>query len=622
MKKKFFYSMLAAATMLVSCNSEDELNPEKSGVLENGEGYVSLAINLPSVSGSTRAFNDNFDDGTANEYAVKDAVLVLFEGANEAAATLSTAYNLNLTFNLEGTTTDNVTSTAQIVQKINDPLAASNNFYALVVLNNNGQFVVDASNQLTVNGASVAGKTLAQFITATKIDVTAHKLVDGTGVTAKDFFMSNAPLNSTPGGGTNPSTGAVTTLPEIDASKVYETAAEASANPATEICVERAVSKVTVTAANGTTTTNSLAFTILGWELDNTNTESYLVRNVDNFTADLAPLSSNKWGAGSENYRFVGSNKILTSINQYRTYWGIDPNYTGMAEGAGLNYWNGINAAKPAPTSWIAANGTPAYCAENTFDVDNQKDVNTTAVIIKAQFNGGTTFYTLNNNSASLYTATTLETAIKASFLGNTAIRDAINAIPERNTHVITATDLTLTYNHTGPGVQKVKEIVITGAAFTDGVARNASDITISSSDALELTQLANVIRCYENGVSYYRVLLKHFGDELTPWRDGETVAPTAGDIYPSANATANYLGRYGVLRNNWYDVQVTAVKNLGIATVPQLGHTFTPDTPGDPDPNDPDEPGDGGYDDDIDEYISVKINILSWAKRLQSVVL
>ncbi|WP_367882680.1 Mfa1 fimbrilin C-terminal domain-containing protein [Paraprevotella clara] len=69
--------------------------------------------------------------------------------------------------------------------------------------------------------------------------------------------------------------------------------------------------------------------------------------------------------------------------------------------------------------------------------------------------------------------------------------------------------------------------------------------------------------------------------------------------MYPGG--AENYLGRYGVLRNNWYDISVTAIKNIGSSTV---------------------EPVTGNTIDKLESYISVKINILAWAKRSQSVVL
>lgn len=612
MKKQFFFTMFAAAAVLASCSSESAVSESAGGgtgpLLTNGEGYVSLAINLPTVSGTTRAANDNYDDGTVNEYAVSDATLILFTGSSESGATLSTAYNLNLSFNNSSPANDNITSTAQIVQKIND--STTGNYYALVVLNNNGIFTVNpTTNKLSLTSGSVdlTGKTLAEFITATKMTTSATQLYDNANV--KDFFMSNAPLYTAVGGATLPN-GEVQTLAVIDPSKVYETEAAAAANPATEVCVERAVAKVTLrvgsSITNTLTGTNHLSYAIQGWQLDNTNTESYLVRNVANGSTWWT-LKSDAVSSGKP-YRFVGDASVVSGL--YRTYWGEDPNYTGMAEGAGVTYWD--EKTNPA-VSWLTQGSGIAYCAENTFDVANQKDINTTTAIVKVQFNSGADFYTINNSSSVLYDNANLISAIKSSFLNNTAIKTVLTPLIATSQEV-TASDLTVTLSSTEAGIITVSEIVIAGSKLSAAADKNASELTVGSSNALAIVNAANTIRLYKGGIAYYPVHIKHFGDDLTPWRNGETNQPSAGNIYPSTSA-ANYLGRYGVLRNNWYDIEVTAIKELGTATVPTLGNTRSPE-------DDPEGPGNGGFDDDIDQYIAVKINILSWAKRTQSVTL
>ena len=76
----------------------------------------------------------------------------------------------------------------------------------------------------------------------------------------------------------------------------------------------------------------------------------------------------------------------------------------------------------------------------------------------------------------------------------------------------------------------------------------------------------------------------------------------SATGIYPAgANQDNNYLGRYGVLRNNWYNIQITGVKGLGFSEVPDV----TPDP-----------------DDELESYIAVEIKVLSWAKRTQGAIL
>ena len=69
-------------------------------------------------------------------------------------------------------------------------------------------------------------------------------------------------------------------------------------------------------------------------------------------------------------------------------------------------------------------------------------------------------------------------------------------------------------------------------------------------------------------------------------------------DTYPATNRKADYLGRWGVLRNNWYKLTVTGIRHIGKP--------------------EPDEPGDEP-DDEVDKYISVKIHVMPWTLRRQS---
>ena len=101
-------------------------------------------------------------------------------------------------------------------------------------------------------------------------------------------------------------------------------------------------------------------------------------------------------------------------------------------------------------------------------------------------------------------------------------------------------------------------------------------------------------IATYKSGESYYIARIKHFGD-LTPWTEGKETYGTNDDAH-----NTNYLGRYGVLRNNWYELTVGKVSGPGTPDVPTIK---------------PKEPDDESY-----KYISVSVKILSWAKRSDTV--
>lgn len=273
MKKVKLFSFALAALMLGACSSEDVIdNGGQPQWNDKGKGYINLAIQLPTQP-STRA-NDNFDDGTPAEYEVKDATLILF--VNDV---VNSAYNMDLNFSPEGTTTDNITTTAKITLEIN---SVSGDIKALVVLNNNGLLSIAEGGILNVNGAAATGKSLSELNDAVKTAI-------GTDYSWHDdgLLMSNAIMADAQGGTVDPtSANVVEPLVTIDGSKIFKTKAEADANPAATIYVERAEAKVTVkNGANGTVTDGSgLTYTIDGWALDNTNQTNKLVRDVTDFT--------------------------------------------------------------------------------------------------------------------------------------------------------------------------------------------------------------------------------------------------------------------------------------------------------------------------------------------------
>lgn len=583
--KRFNLIPLALTTlMLGACSSEDGLNLGGGNSVAQGEkGYISFSLNLPTVKSTANRANDDFDDGAATEYNVKDATLLLFSGANEGEATFAGAYDLG---KMTGGTSDgdNITTTYKIAQEVTKPVGA--NVYAMVIINGK------ASNVLTESDGtwSIKGQTLTASTTKYKdLAGTAYNLsntdVANIASTADGgcFLMTNAPLYTKAGGVSDPTGGSVQTLTEINPNNIFTTEEEAKANPAANVYVERAVAKVTVTGnTTGTQDDGNIAnYIINGWTLDVTNQSSYLVRNVDG--ADWWSLKAD----GVNDYRFVGAAAVADGL--YRTYWGIDPNYS--TEGT----FTTLAGTTPASLKAVGEND---YCLENTFDLTQMNQDQTTRVIVAAALDldaDGTAddFYVLDNDKSN--TTLTLEgitNTIKAAYLANGTVVGLLEANLNGD-ESIGADDLDVTFNEkaTTGGYVTVSEITIkdesaskfkTGA-IPEGLQAANNDAIIADVNA------AHKIAYYKGGVAYYPVMIKHFGDDLTPWSNGE--------VYGSNKA--DFLGRYGVLRNNWYSINVTGIKNIGDPEVPEIYGT----------PDDPSE-----------SWISVSINILSWAKRSQSV--
>lgn len=591
MKKTLLFSVALAGLMLGSCSSSDDLNGRgNTGSNQSGEGYVSLSLNLPTRSGSmSRAENDNFDDGLANEYEVKNGTLILFEGTKEADATFAGAYALNnLSMNLVGTTTDNITTTTKITQKIKNGLSdGSKNFYAIVVLNNNGTLAVDGDNT-TLKVNDVDFPPTNKISDLQKLELTKN----ASDFNTAGFLMMNAPLANKAGGALDPSSATISVASKIDKDHIYATEALAKANSSATIYVERALAKVDVTASKPTGNLDdapTVPYSVEGWVLDNTNKKTYYLRNTLN-SSDWLSLKTTS-NVPTKPYRFVGDNPTEAAGSLYRTYWAQDPNYSVKPTDLTADF-NTIGNQKPAALKSLSDHD---YCLENTFTVGQQKQDVTTRVIVAAKIGSGSTFYVVNDNEKDLLDADGMKKAVKNAFLSNTDVQAWINK-DLKTGESIGETDLDVA-DITNAGNNKPTITIKSSSAskYTTGTVPVADTKISAIIDGIK-------VATYESGTSYYPVRIKHFGDELTPWKDTETPLPTVSTgAYPTDKQAANYLGRYGVLRNNWYNIDVQGIKKLGSPVVPEVT---------------------GDTDDELAAYISVKINVLSWAKRTQGATL
>lgn len=591
MKKQFGLPLMLASALAFSACSSDDVAENGNGSLTdftNG-GYVKMAINMPTVKSSEGAFkgkNDDYQDGTPDEYAVNNTTVIMFQGNNENDAIFHSAYNITNAWTPELAPNGQISSILQLTKKVNEP-AIGSNLYALVVVNHNGLLEVGTDHTLKVNTVGFTGNfTEFKNKLATAADVSSTKL-SGAGL-----FMANAPLSQGTGGSVA-SGGPVTTLVNLT-SDVYPTEAAAEARPAAHIYIERGVAKVTFInpKKDASFTTDAFSngkgvadvkYTMDGWSLDITNKNSYLVRHVDPtwnaYSTDLTGV------AVTNPFRFVGHTAVKDDL--YRTYWAEDPNYSSTPAAA-FNKVAGV-----ADINKGFGSDKPLYCLENTFNVDNQnQDATTRAIVrVKVKINGAEgDFYTVNGGKTTLYSQANLDNLVKNAIITNADVV-AANGGTAPN-----AADITLTYS-TDPdskGEVKVEGIDLT---LTGGAALSADAVKYSAILTAVNNTVKNITK-YVDGYVYYPVRIKHFGDELTPWAQAYDANITTVKIYPATKKEERYLGRYGVVRNNWYELEVNSIKGIGYAVIP---------------------PANNVPDDVLDQYISVKINILSWAKRSQS---
>lgn len=626
--KKFMIAALAAG-MLTACSDSAVVETPAGGGAQwgaDGTGYVSLSINLPKTTSAGRANgNDKFEDGLPSEYAVNDAVLLLFKGAGEASSTFQGAYKLPVHF-ASGDPTQ-ITSTANITKRIKAiTTSESDKIYAFVMLNaiNNGIFTLDNSDEVEDydwSDAKIQTTGGEQALTETTTFKNVQDMISELPTNiANGLIMVNAPLSNVGSqSSVAPSAGSVTILSTVDKGCIQTSAAAAASKPAAKVYVERTTAKVTLTGtdelsgdiANALLSESGpkLKYQVLGIALDNYNQNSYLVRNVSGYN-DWYTLTSNKdLSPLDTKYRFVGNSAV---DGKYRIYWAKDENY-GDVFGGELKTDTITSPAATSVHEFIDIKDLTSgqvskamYCNENVFDVERMKWDNTTRAIIKVHLGtpGDNKDYIMWNDDSKTYKEYTSATGA-----GGAMAKEIVGLAAFRNKYgdSFDASKVTVSIEptHILPNTYVVKTVTID----------NGTPVVLSSTSGEEELKVFKAVKSYfgtinyfAKGIAYYQVLIQHFGNDLTPWNDGEG-NPTSGGIaetYPVANRDANYLGRYGVLRNNWYNLTINGVNAIGTPYIPNVKSTENKDNP----------------DDQLKSYISVEINILSWAKRDQGVIL
>ena len=592
MKIKHFFGLAVIAAMTASCSSNEDLGTAGpgTGTNEAGVSYATFTINLPSTNG-TRAANDDFAEGTVSEYAVNDATLLIFQkdGKSENEYKyIETAKLGNLdpwkNDNTTGITTESTTITAKLEHAtVGD--GTNCDYYALVILNNEA----GTENKVTLPTGTT---TYGAWNVAS--NATATNLVNNK----EGFYMANAPRFTD--ADVEP-----TTLVKIEG--IYRTKEEAQSKPGTTVYVERGLAKVTVgssttegskdyfakdgASATGTKYSNDNV-KITNWALDVTNNSSFPVHVTSGLKAGITPTNPTDQKVPA--YAEIWSNTAATSgtapaTSRFvshadafkRVYWGIDPNYSkNLTDKAACEKEFTLVKADGSDAVWKTSTD-PLYCLENTFDISHMKQGQTTRVLLKATYTPKVleketdkTFFMIGNSS-DFWTETTLTEQIKskAEEVLNTKTGVTVTLkddLLKGGTHVLDANTV------------EIKEGTEDKTAVVAGQINTKLGLDMSKGIG---------IKTYKNGESYYIARIKHFGDDLTPWKEGDAT-------YGENNL--NWLGRYGVLRNNWYDLTINKISGPGYPDVPEVK------------PTDPD--------DEDTKYISVSVKILSWAKRSQKV--
>ena len=221
---------------------------------------------------------------------------------------------------------------------------------------------------------------------------------------------------------------------------------------------------------------------------------------------------------------------------------------------------------------------------ENTFDAANMKEAQTTRIVLTGKY-----YFTQDGGAEGASTNTNVDAENPSFFVMG----------KDESTATYTITNFITQVN------SKVTGFLETGWEPNDDVNGGTYDTveglaTLLDKDAEDdATSLQTIlsefgsVKYYKDAQVFYHVSrIEHFGDYYTPWTDA-----TDGEKYNYTDE--KHLGRYGVVRNNWYELNITAITSPGEPDIPD-----TPDTP----------------DDEETGYVQAEIRILAWAKRQQDV--
>ena len=636
MKKFYLFALAVAGLLFGACSTEsvkEVAEPENGyGLIAGESSWLAVGIAMPGDP-VTRA-NEDLDDGLETEYAVKSGTLYLFKGANEDAATFFQSFPINTTF--DGETADvpvgasgigNITSTSQrIVQEIKNPeLGITDKLYAYVILNDEG----NATGITATVGSTTGADFKKQQLKAIGI---ASEAAGFGAMGAKGLVMTSVPIATVAGGETTPADAEILTFTEINKEAIYKTKEEATAaTSAVCIYVERAAVKVEVTVADdfavqldGDDTPTAIAAEDVKWALGNLNVAYYNTRQIDKTWLPYYNMQA----IPSLKYRMVGRTPFFPDTHTpnpaYRTYFGTDINFDGNT---------GLINAELADAQYTHASKEVVYTYENTFDAESQVYKNTTYVGVKAKINDGDFFTIQGQPNTMLKTNADIVAVVK------TRLRDVINQkILAINAAIKTSTDPDIpagsevTYDVTvnvteGTFDATTGKLPYTVTLGLANVKVGGADATTAQLTALETLAGANIgevanpenseLYKYVGGISYYATRIQHFGDVETPWNAPAEAYNHYDLVYP-ANATqtidgtatqygtdrANaWLGRWGVVRNNWYSLTLKKISGIGSPVPENFSGNETPD----------DNPP-------TSYFITAEVHILPWVKRTQEV--
>ena len=560
--KSILVSLLVIAA-LASCSTD-----EADSIVQNPDldvAYMSLRITLPTQKPGTRAVTGSSEEkgpvgeeGTVNSlYIITfDSQKRLVHHAKKNPVTILGSGDLSLQASGNQGTTDAI-------------MVSASTEYLLVIVNPGTAMKARLGNLAA--GASYDDINVAINLTlasGSKPETLVGEIAD-PAVSGAGFTMINAGSYDKSGDKWNE--GCLLYVKDnvisVDGAAIKdETAAkeeaEKTANRAS-LQIERLAAKVEVAVKSGgpEVLPAGATFEFTGWTLDYYNSTFY-------------PFAEKSTTKATHATAFYENNFYTT-----------DPNFKSPDHRVGITK-NALVNREPIVT-WKLASTTPAptaeYCIENTMADADQKFGAATRVVIKAKY--APKDYTLGNDWFS-FAGENYETLADL----QTAYADAKSAIDAK------AAELELAGESVSEAATNAKlfypeEALLMTACenFLDAV-KTALSTTITDfaslgqdthlnniSDGGEIVKIEKCIKWYPKSVNYYYYEIRHDNTD---------------DEYM-------YFGKYGVVRNNWYNLTLNKVNGTGTPWYPNEG-------PEDPDPEDPidEKPGFLAFDIEVAPWV------------------
>lgn len=592
--------LLAAsvAALLAGCAKEDDSPQEGTGGTTTVPAGTTGTMNVSLKYAIETRADQEYDDGEDSESRAQDLTIYFFDDDKNY---LGSSYVSDLSQE-DDSKDDNVTSTitvdvpTNIVQTLYESSDKEATMYVVAVLNK-GTFTpqITAGENYNVFNA-VCRIALADAAKTNNFMMTSSNYMGNINGTQTEMALT--PI-------TNKNVG----LKSDDQTT--------SPDPVT-IAVERVVAKVTVQDTE-TRPTDGATWTILGWGLNVTNKTFYPVKNFggDQFL-DLLASKYNTWQPNT-------SNKPWNNPTDMRSHWAVDPNYAaGQATITDMpNDFNEFSFSDPSSAEVKGA----LYCFENTTVETMQQRNATTSAVIVAQFypkdfkeadkagswiKWNDAAYSKENDYATFVEKVVedvdgdnqvITKYYKLDTNGTTTGNDGKKYSP------LSEEDFICTY--TTEGKEKItfgkknttigykdaelqvalRDSEIRLYAITDDQASEVTSAPVEINKAIAKALTDNPPTVYYNGYCYYVVPIRHFAK-------GEVAEYTGGEYQ------SNHLGRYGIVRNNYYQITINDITQPG---EPITDPTVDPST---------------DKDDETNYWIKVSIKVLSWKIRTQNVIL